>query len=103
MAEVSFTYFEAGERALRAGAEMRLMLQQAGDRVAQAARDTAPRGHPSHGGADSIHCETALGPTGWEAEISFDRAHYYLGFHEVGTEHMPARPFLRPALERGRL
>lgn len=95
-------YFEAAERALLASAGMRDALQQAGDRVADYARADAPRGNPSHGGADSIRCEVELEPTGWEAHIGADREHYYLDFHETGTAHMPARPFLRPALERAR-
>jgi HK97 gp10 family phage protein len=30
---------------------------------------------------------------GWSPE------HFYLGFHELGTAHQPARPFARPAAD----
>ena len=32
------------------------------------------------------------------ATIGFTRKAYYLAFHELGTVHMAANPFLRPAL-----
>lgn len=100
MAEV--TYFPAAELAWRASVGVRDLLEHFGAEVAGDARAHAPVGQPSHGGAASIHAETSLGPEGWEAEVSWDTAHYYMTFIETGTVHLPARPFLVPALERVR-
>jgi HK97 gp10 family phage protein len=32
--------------------------------------------------------------------VGWDVTHYYMRFHELGTKHLPARPFLRPAVDR---
>lgn len=36
------------------------------------------------------------------AEIGPEKEAFYVGFLETGTAHMPARPWLRPALEESR-
>lgn len=58
----------------------RRSLQGYGMQVVARARATAPRGTPSHGGADSIHVEMVLGPLGWEARVSWDVAHRYMRY-----------------------
>lgn len=50
-------------------------------------------------GADSITYRTHRGPDGVSIRIGWDRKHFYMLFPEIGTSEMPARPFLRPALE----
>jgi hypothetical protein len=30
----------------------------------------------------------------WTARVSWDREHYYMSFHQLGTKSLPARPFL---------
>ena len=49
-------------------------------------------------GAESIHAE--LDGSGEFYRISWDRAHFYMYFTEVGTEIQPARPFMRPVADR---
>jgi hypothetical protein len=69
------------------------VLQEIGERIAERARDLAPRDSPSHGGAESIRAEIGRDPiTGLEVRVSWDRPPFYMG-----SEHQPARPFLRPA------
>jgi HK97 gp10 family phage protein len=104
MAEsVSFTYRPDGEREILSSAQWRDSLQQVGNRIAADARQSAPRrARGSQGGAASIHAETRMTPRGWEVRISWTKSHYYMLFREKGTVHEPARPFLRPALDRAR-
>lgn len=98
-----FKYHPEGERVILSSMQWRDLLQHVGDRIAADAREHAPRSaRHSRGGAASIHAETSLGPNGWEARVSWTRQHYYMYFTEKGTVHMPARPFLRPALDRAR-
>lgn len=98
--EVRVRYFEAAEWEVAASADLREHMQRVGDRVAADARSNAPVGHPSQGGAAGIDAVTELTPRGWEARISWQQRNYYMKFSESGTVHMPARPFLVPALDR---
>ena len=101
---VRLVYFKEAEDEFARSDLMRDFMQRVGDEIARDAERHAPVRHPvSHGGARSIHAETNLTPKGWRAKISWDKTHYYLRFTETGTKYMPARPFLRPALERARI
>jgi HK97 gp10 family phage protein len=71
-------------------------LQELGDEVARVAAERAPK--LTGAGAASIRAEVGVDSQGPHVDISWDKDHFYLIFHEVGTEHQPARPFLRPAL-----
>lgn len=51
-------------------------------------------------GAASIRAEAVLDGGMWTARISWDREHYYMSFHELGTVHLPRRPFLVPSIMR---
>jgi len=73
------------------------LAQEVGDLVAERAADNAPKA--TGGGAASIHAETDVDDQSAFADVSWDPDHFYLGFHELGTEHQPAQPFLRPALD----
>lgn len=90
------------------------VLQEAGDQVAAAAQDLAPKA--SGEGAASIHAEVHRGddpgafpstytpPDGEPvAYVSWDQEHFYMLFVEIGTEYQAARPFLRPALDQARV
>jgi HK97 gp10 family phage protein len=72
-------------------------VQEAQERLAEAvvegAQARAPR--DTGAGAASIHAERDA--EGHE-RVSWDPAHDYMMFHELGTEKMPAHPFLRPAV-----
>lgn len=57
-----------------------------------AAQSAAPK--LTGAGAVSIHGEVIRGGGELELRISWDRARYYMVFHEVGTRYLPARPFL---------
>jgi HK97 gp10 family phage protein len=66
---------------------------------AEAARDAAPKS--TGAGAASIHAELVQTYNGvYVARVGWDRDHFYMMFHELGTSRMSARPFLRPALDR---
>ena len=101
MAQVtSVRYHDAAEREITRSPEFRDRMQEIGDVIADDAAEHAPR--RTGAGAASIEAVTELGPAGWEVRISWQKPNYYLKFHESGTVHMPARPFLVPALNRAR-
>lgn len=82
---------------LTRSADMQRGLQTVGDQVAQRAASDAPKS--TGAGAASIHCEVTTEGGEAVARVSWDAAHFYMYFHEVGTSRMSARPFLRPALD----
>lgn len=71
-------------------------VHAAADAVVEDARDRAPK--QTGAGAESIHAEQ-VDETPPTYRVSWDPDHFYMGFHELGTEHEPARPFLRPAAD----
>lgn len=77
--------------------EAAALAQEVGDQVAALARENAPK--RSGEGAASIHAEVDEDSTSVYADVSWDKDHFYMGFKETGTEHEPAQPFLRPALD----
>jgi HK97 gp10 family phage protein len=81
---------------LRSHAVVRQSLEEGADGVVERARKDAPK--KTGAGARSIHKEPIEedgGVVGYS--VSWDTEHDYMRFHELGTEDMPARPFLRPA------
>lgn len=88
---------DAALRALMRTEETRDTLQSIADQVADRARQAAPK--RTGEGAASIAGEVVDGVYGYEARVSWDSDHFYLLFAEVGTSSLPARPFLRPALD----
>jgi HK97 gp10 family phage protein len=101
---VTVRYFAGAERIIAAGPDMRDAMQRLVSGIAGDARAGAPVDTPkSRGGARTITGWVQLGPTGWEGYVGWARRAYYLRFHEKGTEVMPARPFLRPAIDRRRI
>lgn len=69
-------------------------LHRVADEVAADAADAAPK--DTGEGAASIHAEEVAG----EWRVTWDPEHDYMRYQEFGTEHMAARPFLRPAARR---
>jgi HK97 gp10 family phage protein len=53
-------------------------------------------------GAKSITHEVGYDIDGAYVRVSWDKRHFYMGFHELGTSHENAKPFLRPAAEKPR-
>jgi HK97 gp10 family phage protein len=100
MASGLFIYHPEVERDLLFSAQARELVDRAGERIAAQAAADAP--HRTGAGAASIDSQTRLTPHGWEARVSWTRRHYYMYFHERGTVRMPARPFLRPAIDKAR-
>lgn len=66
------------------------------DSVAAEMRRRAPR--DTGRGAESIHAEPAPDPRDG-FRVSWDEAHFYLSFHEYGTQRLAARPFARPTAD----
>lgn len=72
-------------------------MLRVGDRVAERAAQAAPK--RSGEGAASIHAEVANDSDGRHVRVSWSAERFYMLFVEIGTSQMPARPFLRPALD----
>jgi|SRR5215210_553361 len=65
--------------------------------IVERAQAAAPKA--SGRGAASIHAEEGEIDGVPVIYVSWTPEHFYLRFHEEGSEHQPARPFLRPAAE----
>lgn len=67
--------------------------------VAEAAAERMRKRAPENtgAGAASIHAEPD--PDGGGYRVGWDKAHFYMSFHEFGTEDQPARPFVRPTVD----
>jgi HK97 gp10 family phage protein len=70
-----------------------------GWKIADLAASLAPK--DSGSGAASIRAELVKGDVP-EVRVSWDRAHFYMGFIELGVLDRPAQPFLRAAAQRFR-
>lgn len=70
------------------------LLDIADSRVARPARARAPK--RTGFGASTIHAEASLAGSEWEIDTSWSPDAFYLKFHELGTQHMRADPFLVP-------
>lgn len=88
---------EAALQQLAASSAIVAGLQRVGDQVADRAAASAPK--LTGEGAASIHCEVESEGGKPVAKVTWDRDHFYMLFSEIGTSEMPARPFLRPALD----
>lgn len=67
-------------------------LLRIGEDVARESAIRAPK--RTGAGAASIRPEAVLDGDSWEVHVSWDRDHYYMYFHQVGTRKLPARPFM---------
>jgi len=76
---------------------MREDLLQAAEPAVRASYSGAPK--LSGSGAASIRAEAVLDGPEWTARISWEQLFFYMYFHERGTKHLPARPFLVPGLD----
>jgi HK97 gp10 family phage protein len=76
------------------------ILENLGEQIAQDAKAAAPR--DTGAGAESIQHEVGEDADGAYVRVSWDRDHFYMFFHEVGTSRKSARPFLRPAATKRR-
>lgn len=93
------TILPSGLESLRLDPRVRAELLRLSDPIVERAQQAAPR--LTGEGAASIHAEAVLDGQSWEAHISWDREHYYMGMHESGTVKLPAMPFLVPSLTEG--
>ena len=82
---------EAIER-LPLAPDVREMLLQEGERVARESAARAPK--KTGAGAASIHPEFILDGDIAEVRVAWDREHFYMYFHQVGTRKLPAHPFM---------
>lgn len=85
----------AAVKALDRDRDVLQTLQAPADAAAAMMARRAPK--DTGGGARSIHAELDPGLPGWR--VGWDKAHFYLSFAELGTEHQPARPFARPVAD----
>lgn len=92
-----------------AGKVLDAAMRKAGTPMAQDASSTAPRSEtPSKAGhmADTISLRKFTDQnSGNDLEVNYtigpDAKHFWGGFNEFGTIHEAARPFERPAFDRG--
>ncbi len=97
MADVRIVLHQAEIDGLANDPQWRDVLLQAAQPVVAAAKAGAPK--RTGEGAASIRAEEVLDGPEWTVRVSWDRDRFYMYFHERGTRHLPARPFLVPALE----
>jgi hypothetical protein len=101
-------YYDRTERLIAAGHEMRSVMAELVENIADDARPNAPRADSEgHAGgrhaAELIQGEVIAVPEGWEGRVGWTRPAYYLLMHEKGWKFKPnVTPFLRPAVERRR-
>lgn len=96
----TFIYHADVEREILFSGQARDLVDRVGTIIAREAADDAPK--DSGAGARSIQSVPRLTPDGWQARVSWTRRHYYLYMHEKGWQYRPAKPFLRPAIDRAR-
>jgi len=89
--------FEAVEEFFQSEA-IKATVMDAAVEPTRRAQAAAPRA--TGAGAQSIHAEPYLDRRNkeWQARIGWERVRFYMYFHERGAKHLPARPFLVPAL-----
>lgn len=102
---VAVVYFDLVEREIAAGPDMRELMVSITDDLAADMSAHAPRasGKGHAGGrhaADTLRGGARQAPDGWRGEVRWARPAYYLKFHDQGTVHMSARPFIQPAIDR---
>jgi hypothetical protein len=83
---------EAAIRDLAGSQVLRAAVFDAAEELVPGARARAP--HDTGAGAFSIHAEPVFDDGVWTARVGWDRDHYYMSFHQLGTTSLPARPFL---------
>lgn len=79
------------------GPEVDKAMLDLGWQIAERAAALAPK--ETGGGASSIRAERVIVNGIPEVRVSWDRDHFYMSFHEFGTENSSPHPFLRPAAE----
>lgn len=95
--DVRVTVDERAVQSIAAQLDVRDLLLESAEPIVARAEAGAPK--RSGEGAASIRSEPVLDGPDWTVRISWDRAHFYMYFLDRGTERIPARPFLDPALE----
>lgn len=97
MAQARVVLDQTAIDAMAADPQIVASLLEAAKPVVEDARINAPR--LTGAGADSITAQPYPEPAEQTVRISWDREHFYMGFHELGTVQLPARHFLQDALE----
>lgn len=97
MSDFEFTVHHGALDDLLDSADTKELLQGIGDDIAARAAAKAPK--LTGGGAESIQAVVSEDTDGPYVDVSWDSDHYYMRFAETGSEHQPATPFLRPALD----
>jgi HK97 gp10 family phage protein len=92
MADARIRFDEAALADLARHPAVRQAVLDAANKQVPGIRGRAPK--RTGEGAASIHAVSVLDHGEETARISWARENYYLGFHELGTRTLPARPFL---------
>lgn len=92
---VTKLHYAEFRRIARSHPQVRRRKRRDSQTMARLAARIAPK--DTGAGAASIHEEEQPDGT-WR--IAWDREHGYMLFQELGTEHIRAQPFLRPAAKR---
>lgn len=97
-ADVRIVYDKRAIDSLGADIRMAALLSRVAEPIVREAQARAPK--RTGKGAESIHAEATTDPGVKTRQrvrathISWDRDHFYMYFHEKGTQQLPARPFL---------
>jgi HK97 gp10 family phage protein len=83
------------EKQLQYNPDVTDALHKMGKAIAHDAAAMAPK--RTTAGARSITHEIGFDTDGAFVRVSWDRRHFYMQFHELGTSQKNATPFLRPA------
>lgn len=94
-ARVRVTVDPAAIKALESDPGVLAGVADVAEAAARVMRNRAPK--DTGEGAESIHVEPDPDDPG--SRIGWDPDHFYMAFPEFGTEHEPARPFMRPTAD----
>lgn len=97
MGDVRIVVDQRAVDALAGDPDITAVLLEAAKPVVDDARFRAPR--RTGAGAESIQAQPFAEPGEQTVRITWDRNHFYMGFHDLGTNTLPARHFLEDALE----
>ena len=94
---IGFTPSENIRRAMTRTPQVRTETRRVAVKVRNEARRRAPK--RTGAGAKSIRVSSKIVDGAQQFQVSWDRDHFYMAFHEQGASGVRKRPFLKPAAD----